>query len=944
MTCRNRSRAAVAVALLVGGVTGLVARAAAAQGPVVVTTEAELRDAFENPQVIAIELGSHISLCAFDGDGHLERDSANDLSIDGAGFTIDKVCDGGIFVSLGEGALTLENLMLTGGTSSLNGGAVLALGDVTAANSTFVNNTSDGIFGGAIFAQGSLTVTDSHFRDNSVVDGGGAIAAGGVITVTGSTVTDNNAFRGGAIFGSSNGVDVTGSVFEDNSAIRGGAIGIDGEEGSVTVTGTLLKANSAGDVGGAIHAPTVVVTGDSILEANSADDVGGAIFAQGGVSVSHSILRENTTSLSGGGINALGEVVITHSTLDANTAGTSGGAIAAGGPITVAASTLTDNGALGSDGGAIAAFGGEAMLTNVTISGNHADGRGGAVFTDGDLELLHATIVDNAAGAGGNLSLHTDATLVSFGSVVALPANGGENCSLADDATTISNGYNLTDDASCGFTDGTDIVGADPELAELADNGGPTETRTPRSGSPLIEAIPAGDCHPDVPTDQRDVQRPRLGGCDIGAVEVDVPLAADNLYQDVPRFEMFVAPDSVLDNDAGPPGMTIEVRTGPAHGALAVDPDGGFAYTLADPDNPAASDSFTYVAILADANGESYPSNEATVTLELVNAPSGAPPLPVRLGVDLLPLASDGNGVLEPGESVEVAPSWRNRDVEALFLTGLASDLTGPEGPTYTLVADHADYGEVGPGEIGDCRETGLCYRVEVGPEGVERPAKHWDAGFDETLAFVALAGGGTSQPWTLHIGDSFVDVPRANPFYRFVETLLHHHVCSGCSATEYCPDAGTTRAQMAVFLLRAREGRDYLPPACDPQAQVFGDVPSDHPFCPWIEELWRRGAAAGCGGGDYCPGQPVTRRQMAIFLLRTLEGPGYTPPACTPGSPPFSDVPPGSPFCRWIAELAARAITAGCGDDAYCPVDPVSRGQMAVFLSRTFGLTLYGP
>lgn len=971
MTRKHVIRSVVAV-LLVGCVIGLTADPAIAQGPVVVTTYAELRDAFEDPQVTAIELGADIFFSGFDDP--LERDSANDLSIDGAGFTISRSLldsPGGIFLSLGGGALALENITLTGAESPFNGGAVSAGGDVVVANATFEDNISDGIFGGAISAQGSLTVTDSEFRDNSAFDGGGAIAAGDVITVTNSTFSGNRAgVRGGAIFGGSDGVHVTSSVFEDNRAISGGAIDIGGAEGHVTVMGTILDANSADGDGGAIRAPTVVVAGDSILQGNSAEGSGGAtfaftadgavtvsdstltanhgfdggaIFAEGAVSVTHSTLRENTSSSFGGAIDALGEVVVSHSTLDGNSADGSGGAIATDGLITVFASTLAGNDALGFDGGAIAAFGVGATLTNVTVSGNHAASGGGGVFTGGDLALLHATIVDNAADSGGNLSFHTDATLVSFGSVVALPANGGENCSFDAGTTTTSNGYNLTDDASCGFTDGTDIVG-DPELAGLADNGGETATRTPRSGSSLIEAVPVGDCHEDVPNDQRDVARPQLGGCDIGAVEVEVPLAVDNLYQDVPRFAMFVAPDSLLDNDSGPPGMIVEVVSGPAHGALAVDPDGGFAYTLADPENPASSDSFTYVAILADAGGESYPSNEVTVTLELVDAPSGAPPLPVGLGVDLAPLAADGNGMLEPGESVEVAPVWRNQDVEALFLTGIASDLTGPEGPTYTLVADSADYGEVEPGELGDCRETGLCYRVEVGPQGVERPAKHWDAGFDETLAFVGLAGGGTSQPWALHIGDSFVDVPWTNPFYRFIETLLHHHVCSGCSATEYCPAAGTTRAQMAVFLLRAREGRDYLPPPCDPQAQVFEDVPADDPVCPWIEELSRRGAASGCGGGNYCPHRPVTRTQMATFLLRTLEGPGYTPPACTPGSPPFTDVPPASPFCPWVAELAARSITSGCGDGAYCPADSVSRAQMAVFLSRTFGLTLYGP
>jgi hypothetical protein len=98
----------------------------------------------------------------------------------------------------------------------------------------------------------------------------------------------------------------------------------------------------------------------------------------------------------------------------------------------------------------------------------------------------------------------------------------------------------------------------------------------------------------------------------------------------------------------------------------------------------------------------------------------------------------------------------------------------------------------------------------------------------------------------------------------------------------------------------------------------------------------------AGCGGGNYCPTADVTRAQMAVFLLRTLEGASYAPPACV--TPVFSDVPCSSGFAPWINELAARGITAGCGGGNYCPSNPNTRGQMAVFLTTTFGLTLYGP
>jgi hypothetical protein len=80
----------------------------------------------------------------------------------------------------------------------------------------------------------------------------------------------------------------------------------------------------------------------------------------------------------------------------------------------------------------------------------------------------------------------------------------------------------------------------------------------------------------------------------------------------------------------------------------------------------------------------------------------------------------------------------------------------------------------------------------------------------------------------------------------------------------------------------------------------------------------------------------------MAVFLLKTLEGATYSPPDC---EGVFADVAcPGNPFADWIEELADRQITGGCGAGNFCPASPNTRGQMAVFLTKTFRLLLYGP
>jgi uncharacterized repeat protein (TIGR01451 family) len=119
----------------------------------------------------------------------------------------------------------------------------------------------------------------------------------------------------------------------------------------------------------------------------------------------------------------------------------------------------------------------------------------------------------------------------------------------------------------------------------------------------------------------------------------------------------------------------------------------------------------------------------------------------------------------------------------------------------------------------------------------------------------------------------------------------------------------------------------------------VFADVPAGDPFAPWIEELASLGVTGGCGGGNYCPLAPVTRAQMAVFLLKTLMGAGYAPPPATGAV--FQDVPLGSFAVAWIEDLFQRGITGGCSQNPpmYCPANAVTRGQMAVFLTKTFTL-----
>ena len=114
-----------------------------------------------------------------------------------------------------------------------------------------------------------------------------------------------------------------------------------------------------------------------------------------------------------------------------------------------------------------------------------------------------------------------------------------------------------------------------------------------------------------------------------------------------------------------------------------------------------------------------------------------------------------------------------------------------------------------------------------------------------------------------------FADVPASSPFCRFIEELVRRGVVSGCGGGNYCPTAPATREQMAVFVLRTLDPT-FNPPPCG-TVPPYGDVLPTSPFCPWIAELTRRGVVSGCGGGNYCPTQSVSREQMSVFLAVTF-------------------------------------------------------------------------
>jgi hypothetical protein len=240
--------------------------------------------------------------------------------------------------------------------------------------------------------------------------------------------------------------------------------------------------------------------------------------------------------------------------------------------------------------------------------------------------------------------------------------------------------------------------------------------------------------------------------------------------------------------------------------------------------------------------------------------------------------------------------------------------VTAPGGCAWTVTNNNPEFINVTSGGGGSGNGT-VNYTVSANTATAIREGS------------ITIAG----QTFAVLQGAAFLDVPQSHPFYTEIGKLSARRVTLGCSAGNYCPDDVVTRQQMAAFIIRALG--EFNPPP--PAQQRFLDVPPSNPFYAFIEQMAIRQITLGCGGGNYCPGDPVLRDQMAAFIIRGLGE--FNPPQ--PPSQRFLDVPPSQPFYRFIDRMAVLQITLGCGGGNYCPSLAVSRGQMAAFLVRAFNL-----
>ena len=140
-------------------------------------------------------------------------------------------------------------------------------------------------------------------------------------------------------------------------------------------------------------------------------------------------------------------------------------------------------------------------------------------------------------------------------------------------------------------------------------------------------------------------------------------------------------------------------------------------------------------------------------------------------------------------------------------------------------------------------------------------------------MAVFLLKGihGSSYVPPAVNAGTGFTDVATDYWAAAWIKQLAAEGITGGCGTGVYCPDATVTRAQMAIFLLKAKYTSSYSPPGA---SGIFTDVPVGYWADKWIEQLAVEGITGGCGVGVYCPDSSVTRAQMAVFLVKTFNLP----------------------------------------------------------------------
>ena len=587
---------------------------------------------------------TNVALALFDGNTAVQGAGFYNNStsvLDSTTFSNNRATDDptGIAETTGNGGAIANHatLTVTGNTiidtnsAVTSGGAVYIAGGDTTLTSAIVS-TNDAPSGGGIQLDGgTLTLNgNAAVSQNTANNGAGISAASGTVSIIGGTIDSNVASnKGGAIFIFDSSVSADGTAFELNSAVsEAGGVFVD-PTSTFDVSNAIFDGNNTtGSLllepadGGAIHTLGTTSIEGTVFDSNSAaDGVGGAVYNAGAASISTSTFTNNSVAnggsgpVAGGALYNIGEVSIDSSTFNGNNAPSFGGG---------AIYNVFDAASLETSG--------VANITNSTITGNTSSNGGGIANNSGaTLDIVSSTIAGNTAVNSGGGIWNDDTTSSSVTMTGSILADNISVFTLECNGTIDSGGYNIVGaepfigfcffNSTVGDQVGTTGSPIDPMLLALADNGGPTQTMAPDTGSPAIDAIPAASC--SVSIDQAGNTRPDGLGCEIGALEIlsdDPPVAVDDVASVLTPGGNVSIP--VTANDIEPEDQTLSglvVATPPTNGTAVVS---GLNITYTHNGGAATSDSFTYT--VTDGTNT---SNAATVTINV--GPANLAPIAV---------------------------------------------------------------------------------------------------------------------------------------------------------------------------------------------------------------------------------------------------------------------------------------------------------------------------
>lgn len=439
---------------------------------------------------------------------------------------------------------TVTSSLFSGNDANYYGGAVFSSGDLIFNNNSLKGDDAED--GGGIYTEEQAEVAGSQFASDGAEDGGDIYNEESVVTVANSTLSKGSAsVSGGSLYNyegtfALSADTITGARGLGTDYGGGGLYSYEGVNtlSNVTIIDCTAPGGNAGG-GGIFSSDSSVSMSGGTLSHDSTGEGGGAVYAYDGTTSIQDASISDDSAPWGGGVLTYGEssnLNISDSTVSGNDSSSLwGGGISVyyGGSVTITNSSLIDNRADGTEGygGALAlyeesGYEPEGSLINDTIAGNQGTYGGGIYTYESYLSISSSTVADNsttsgsAAGYGGGMYNNTS---VFMSTDTIWSGNGGDQCAGSD--ISYSGGFNLDADNSCGLDGAGDIVSHAATLGPLQNNGGPTKTVAPLSGSLAIS-----DGGPSCPlTDQRGVSVPSGETCDIGAVFVAGSVASVSL-------------------------------------------------------------------------------------------------------------------------------------------------------------------------------------------------------------------------------------------------------------------------------------------------------------------------------------------------------------------------------------------------------------------------------